>query len=148
MKKFNFRLDQVLRWRETQRDNEETRLQALLSELRRLEATGDDLTRRIAIAEQSVRPTPDAPLGPMEEVQTLDSYRSYIRREFKRLVGLRSQLEARINAQRRTLSEAERKVEVLDILREERLDEWKKELDKEQEDMVAELVVARWAQAG
>jgi hypothetical protein len=39
-------------------------------------------------------------------------------------------------------------VEILDLLREEKLEEWKKELDKEQEDLVAEMVVARWARAG
>jgi len=38
-------------------------------------------------------------------------------------------------------------MEVLDLLREEKLEEWKNELDKEQEDLVAELVVARWARA-
>jgi len=148
VRRFDFRLEQVRRWRELQRDQEEARLQALLAEFRRLETAGDDLAHAAALAEQSVRPTPDAPLGPMQELQALDSYRAHVRREFMRLANLRSRLDARINTQRRALLEAERKLEVLDTLRQERLAEWKKELDKEQEELVAELVVARWAQAG
>jgi flagellar export protein FliJ len=145
LKKFSFRLEQVRHWRESQRDQEEVRLQALFAELNQLERARVELGNAAAKAEQSVRPTPDAPSPPIQELQALDSYRCYIRRECQRLAGLRPPLEARIVAQRRALVEAERKVEVLDLLRDERLEEWKKELDKEQEDLVAELVVARWA---
>jgi flagellar export protein FliJ len=147
LKKFNFRLEQVRRWRESQRDAEEARLQALFAELHQLERARVELGIAAAKAEQAVRPGPDAPLPPMQELQALDSYRGYVRRECRRLAGLRSPLEARIAIQRRALTEAERKMEVLDLLREEKLEEWKKELDKEQEDLVAELVVARWARA-
>lgn len=107
-----------------------------------------ELVNAAAKAEQAVRPTPEAPLPPMQELQALDSYRCYVRREGQRLAALRVPLEARIATQRRALTEAERKVAVLDLLREEKMEEWKKELDKEQEDLVAELVVARWARAG
>lgn len=107
-----------------------------------------ELVNAAARAEQAVRSGPDAPLPAMQELQVLDSYRDYIRRECQRLAGLRVPLEARIAAQRRALTEAERKVEILDQLREEKLEEWKKELDKEQEDLVAEMVVARWTRAG
>lgn len=147
MKKFNFRLDQVRRWRESERDKEEARLQALFAELNQLERARVELGNAAAKAEQAVRPRPDAPLPPMQELQALDSYRGYVRRECHRLASLHSPLEARIATQRRALTEAQRKVEILDLLREEKLAEWKKELDKEQEDLVAELVVARWARA-
>ena len=147
LKKFNFRLEQVRRWRESQRDAEEARLQALFAELNQLERARVALGNAAAEADQAVRPGPDAPLPPMQELQALDSYRGYIRRECHRLASLRPPLEARIATQRRALTEAERKMAVLDLLREEKLEEWKKELDKEQEDLVAELVVARWARA-
>ena len=147
MKKFRFRLEQLRRWRETERDREEARLQALLAGLKQLERARRDLENAMQGAEQSVRPAPDAPLAPIEELQALDSYRRHIKREQLRLAGLRAQLEVRVAAQRRVLVEAERKVEMLEHLREERLAEWKKELDKEQENLVAELVVARWARA-
>ena len=147
MKKFSFRLEQVRHWRESQRDQEEARLQALFAELNQLERARAELGNAAAKAEQAVRPTPDALLAPIHELQALDSYRDYVRRERRRLAGLRAPLQARIATQRRALVEAERKVKVLDLLRDERLEEWKKELDKEQEDLVAELVVARWARA-
>ena len=148
LKKFNFSLEQVRHWRESERDKEEARLQALFAELNQLERARVELVNAAAKADQAVRPRPDAPLPAMQELQVLDSYRGYIRRECQRLAGLRAPLEARIAAQRRALTEAERKVEILDLLREEKLEEWKKELDKEQEDLVAEMVVARWARAG
>lgn len=147
MKKFEFRLEQVRRWRESERDKEEARLQALFAALNQLERARVELGNAAARAEQAVRPRPDAPLPPVQELQALDSYRGYVRRECQRLASLRSPLEARIATQRRALTEAQRKVEILDLLREEKLEEWKKELDKEQEDLVAELVVARWARA-
>jgi flagellar export protein FliJ len=147
LKRFSFSLEQVRRWRESERDKEEARLQALFAELNQLERVRVELGNAAAKAEESVRPTPEAPLPPIQELQALDSYRCYVRRECQRLVGLRSRLETRIATQRRILVEAERKLEVLDILREERLAEWKRDLDKEQEDLVAELVVARWARA-
>ena len=147
MKKFNFRLEQVRRWRESERDKEKFRLQALLTELRQLDWAQSQLVNAASGAELAVRPTPEAPLPSTEELQALDSYRGYVRRECQRLAGVRAQLEVRVNAQRRALVEAERKVEVLDILREQKLAEWKKDLDKEQEELVAELVVARWARA-
>ncbi len=148
MKKFSFRLEQVRHWRESQRDQEEARLQALFAALNQLERAQVELGNAAAKAEQSVRSRPDAPLPPIQELQALDSYRYYVRRECQRLADLRVPLEVRIAIQRRALAEAERKVEVLNLLRDERLEEWKKELDKEQEELVAELVVARWARAG
>ena len=101
MKKFNFRLEQVRRWRESQRDAEEARLQALFAELNQLERARVALGNAAAEADQAVRPGPDAPLPPMLELQALDSYRDYVRRERRRLAGLRAPLQARIATQRR-----------------------------------------------
>jgi flagellar export protein FliJ len=147
LKKFSFRLEQLRRWREAERDKEEARLQALLAGLKQLDRARADLESAVQRAELSVRPSPQAPLAPIQELQALDSYRRYVRREQLRLSGLRAQLEVSVEAQRRVLVEVERKVEVLEHLREERLAMWRRELDKEQEDLVAELVVARWARA-
>jgi len=147
LKKFSFRLEQLCRWREVERDKEEARLQSLFAELKQIERARIQLENAVALAERSVRPVPQAPLAPIQELQALDSYRLYVQREHRRLAGLRAQMEVRIASQRRVLVDAERKVEVLDQLREERLAEWKKELDEEQEELVAELVVARWARA-
>jgi len=147
VKKFNFGLEQVRRWRESERDREEAKLHALFAELRQLESVRMDLESAVAEAERAVQLGPGSRVPAMQELQALDSYRSYARREHQRLAEQRARLETRIHAQRRVLVEAERKMEVLNVLREEKAAEWKRELDKEQEDMVAELVVARWARA-
>jgi flagellar export protein FliJ len=74
----------------------------------------------------------------------LGNYRRFASQERRRLLGLRKELEGRIEAQRRTLVEAERKVEALNHMRDEKLAEWRYETDKEQRDFVDGLVVSRW----
>jgi flagellar export protein FliJ len=140
VKKFAFRLERLLQWRTLEREQEEGRLQALFSELEQLDAARRALERNAESAEESVL-RPDVLT---EERQALDGYRRFVTNERKRLLGLRGELETRIEKQRLVLVEAERKVEALSRMRDDKKAEWRVELDKEQEDLVSELVVARW----
>ena len=135
-----FRLDRLLQWRTLEREREEGRLQALHSELERLSAARRALERNAELAEQSVR----RPGVLIEERQALDGYRRFMASERQRLLRLRAELEIRIEKQRQALVEAERKVEALSRMRDDKKAEWRAELDKEQEELVSELVVARW----
>jgi len=135
-----FRLDRLLQWRTLEREREEGRLQALLSELERLAAARRALERNAELAEQSVR----RPGVLIEERQALDGYRRFMASERQRFLRLRTELEIRIEKQRNALVEAERKVEALSRMRDDKKAEWRAELDKEQEALVSELVVARW----
>ncbi|MDR3719735.1 MAG: hypothetical protein P4K98_13110 [Bryobacteraceae bacterium] len=140
MKKFAFRLERLLQWRTLEREQAEGRLQALFSELEQLDAARRALEESLESAEESVL-RPDVLT---EERHALDGYRRFIASEKQRLLGLRAELETRIEKQRLVLVEAERKVEALSRMRDDKKAEWRVELDKEQEELVSELVVARW----
>lgn len=140
MKRFTFRVERLLQWRTLEKDQEEGRLRKLLSEVERLEAERILLENKAQAAEESVR-RPDV-LN--EERQALGNYRRFIARERLRLQRLRAELESRIQTQRRLVVEAERKVEALKHMRDDKLAEWRSQTDKEQGDFVDGLIVARW----
>lgn len=140
MKRFTFRLERVLQWRALQKEREEGRLHALLVEAERLEAERLSVEAKARLAEESVC-HPDTLI---EERQALGNYRRFTSQERRRLLRLRQELEGRIEAQRRTLMEAERKVEALNHMRDDKLAAWRYETDKEQRDFVDGLVVSRW----
>jgi flagellar export protein FliJ len=140
LKRFTFRLERLLQWRTLEKDREEGRLRKLFTEVERLEAERILLENKAQAAEESVR-RPDV-LN--EERQALGNYRRFIARERLRLLRLRAELESRIQAQRRLVVEAERKVEALKHMRDDKLAEWRSQTDKEQGDFVDGLVVARW----
>ncbi len=140
MKKFTFRLQRLLQWRIVEREREEGRLQALVSELQRLDAARLAVERNAESAEKSML-RPDVLI---EERQALGGYRRFIAGERQRLARLRGELGSRIEAQRRVLVEAERNVEALRLMRDEKQAQWRREVDKEQEELISELVTARW----
>ena len=76
----------------------------------------------------------------IEERQALGNYRRFLTNERLRLGRLRTELEGRIEAQRLLLVEAERKLEAL----RNKQAAWRCQMEKEQGDLVDELVVARW----
>ncbi len=80
----------------------------------------------------------------IEERQALGNYRRFLTNERLRLGRLRTELEGRIEAQRLLLVEAERKLEALRNMREDKQAAWRCQMEKEQGDLVDELVVARW----
>lgn len=140
MRKFTFRLERLLQWRVHERQREEGRLQALFTELERLDTARLAVERNAESAEESVL-RPDVLI---EERQALGCYRRFVAGERARLLRLRAELETRIETQRSALVDAERKVEALSRLRDDKLAEWRSQLGKEEEDLVSELVVARW----
>jgi len=140
MKRFAFRLERLLTWRTMEKEREEGRLQALFAEGERMEAERMSLEAGAQSAEESVlRPDVFA-----EERQALGNYRRFLANERQRLQRLRAELGKRIEAQRRLLVEAERKVEALTKMRDAKKAEWRGQMEKEQGDLVDELVVARW----
>jgi flagellar export protein FliJ len=140
LKRFAFRLERLLQWRTLEKEREEGRLQALFAEAERLEAERISLEIGARSAEQSVLRLDVL----IEERQALGNYRRFLSGERQRLLRLRSELESRIQVQRGLLVEAERKVEALKNMRDDKSAEWRRQLEKEQGDFVDELVVARW----
>ena len=140
MKKFAFRLERLLQWRIVEQEREEGKLQLLFAEQERLDEMTRCLERNADAAEQSVL-RPDVLI---EERQALGGYRRFVAGEKQKLLRLRADLETRIEGQRRLLVEAERKVEALTQMRDDKRAEWRGQVDKEQEELVSELVIARW----
>lgn len=80
----------------------------------------------------------------VQELSALDGFRRFAGVERGRLRSAAVTLDGRIEQQRQALLDARRQVEALNSLRERRLEAWRKEMDRETENAVAELVIARW----
>lgn len=142
MKKFNFSLQKLQNWRQIVFENEEARLAALLSERNLVLRQREDLDREEEIAALALYASTSVY---SEDLAALSRFREFVRSEGARLEAARKRLEASIDAQRRQVLESRKELDVLRNVRDRRLNEWRREADKEQEQMVAELVIARWS---
>ena len=141
MKKFRFSLDKLRQLREARLESERTLLNSLLAERRAVER------RRTELDEEEMRAMGELRLKRVVEVQelsALESFRRFAGVERGRLQSAAATLDGRIEQQREALLEVRRQVEALNSLRERRLEAWRKEMDRETENAIAELVVARW----
>jgi flagellar export protein FliJ len=130
MKAFRFRLEQVLSWRRTELDLEESRLKqmhaavvALDRERTELESARDDAGRSL-LARAAVYGA---------DLQLLASYRDAVKRQSARLERRRTERLKEIAAQKEKLMEARRRFRLLEKLRERRLAEWRYESARQAE---------------
>ncbi len=134
MKRFSFPLDRVRRWRLEQLNVEELKLQQLRAELEGLAASKrlvqDELT-------QTQRQVLGQAYLQSSELETLDSYRLHIRGRIRELEHCEWERGVK-------LIEARRQYELLEKLRKKSFGEWKTAVDKEQEDLAAELFLGRY----
>lgn len=140
MKRFDFPLERVRRWRSELLSLEELKLQQLHAQRNALAAKRQEVRAELAEVEREllVRRL----LEPIE-LERLDSYRIYIRGRILELEQSERQYETRIAAQREKLLEATRQFEVLDRLKQKALQEWRTAANKEQEDLASELFLAK-----
>jgi vacuolar-type H+-ATPase subunit I/STV1 len=143
VRRFAFRLESLQRWRIAQRDKELAGLDRLLAERLRLQRREAELERSAVAASLYVRSRTDAQAA---ELHAADAYSRYAVRQRRLLKREDAELERRIAAQRALVLAAEQRVEALAQMREQQHSAWRQEMDKEQEALVAELVVARWRQ--
>ena len=141
MKKFRFPLQKLRDWRQIRFETEEARLSGMLHQRRQLTLARQRLNEE---SEAALAACVTAATLRSDELVWLDSYRRFARAEAARIEGQMRGLETQIEAQRRQLLETRRSVMVLDGLKDRQHQQWRQEADKEQEEMVAELVVARW----
>jgi len=140
MKRFDFPLETVRRWRLERAGVEELKLRQILAEKQKLAATKQQIesetvqTVRKLLAQSSVASI---------ELASLDSFRLFVRGRIRDLESQERQCEARIIAQREKVVEARRQFELLDRLRQKAFTEWRAAGNKEQEDMAAELFLAK-----
>jgi flagellar FliJ protein len=141
VKRFVFRLESVLRWRRSLFEQEQNRLHALVAERDAILLRLKDLEELRQRAEQALL---EAPAVTGSELAALEAYRRRLNLERARKQQELADCEARIEAQRQRVLEAQRRVRLLERLRERRFSEWEAELNRELEALAAESYLARW----
>lgn len=140
MKRFDFSLETVRRWRLERAGVEELKLRQILAEKQTLATTKQQIESETA---QTVRKLLAQPSVASIELASLDSFRLFVRGRIRDLESQERQCEARIMAQREKVVEARRQFELLDRLRQKAFTEWRAAGNKEQEEMAAELFLAK-----
>ncbi len=140
MKRFEFRLERVRKWRQDQADLEDQRLEQLYSELRAIETrrkeieSEAEMCRRGVLTQRTVT---------AEELAYMAAFRSWADEQVRRLIEQQREAESRVQKQKQRVLEAHRKFQLLDGLKDKALVGWTVERDKEQEELAAELYLAK-----
>jgi flagellar export protein FliJ len=145
LKRFQFRLARVRDFRRRQLDLEELKLRSLLAERQALETESARIETETSATRSSLMVTGAA------ESQDLMASDLYLRRlavERKRLVVKMAEWQARAVKQREAVVEARRRVRLMEQLERRQFDGWKSAADREQENLSAELFLARWKHPG
>ena len=141
MHRFQFRLGSVLGWRAVELELEEGRLELLFTERRRRDAEALALEVRSRESAQLITArTLDG-----QQLAALSYHRHYLEREGARMAAQRADCAKRIAAQQQRVVEAERKVRLLERLKERRLAEWNLEFNREMEALASETFLSKWA---
>jgi|SRR5579871_5022716 len=144
MKRFEFPLETVRRWRLEQEGIEELKLRQMLAEKQNLSATK---TRIISELAATARQVLGQAFLQSVELESLDSFRLHSRGRVRDLENKERECQIRIVEQRNRVLEARRQFELLDRLRLKALAEWRAAGNKEQEEMAAELFLAKSVRA-
>ncbi len=140
MKRFNFSLERVRRWRLEQASLEELKLRQLRLEVAGLKAAQDQLAAERSQCERQL--LSQARIDPLQ-LETLDSYRLSVKAKIGGLEDRERHCQAKIAEQLEHVIEARRKFKLLDCLRENGWAGWQAAANKEQEDLAAELFLAQ-----
>ena len=145
MKRFDFPLERVRQWRETQVDLEHTRLRRLFEEMRQLKLAAARLLSLVAEAEQVIEKAACAKQAvEARQLANLDNYRLYVKREEQLLAAQQEELRNRIAEQRERLVNARRNFRLLEKLKERRFQEWERDYNREAENLASDLHLAKW----
>jgi hypothetical protein len=140
MKRFVFPLETVRRWRLEQATLQELKLRQIIAEKQTITAARRQIENEGA---QTVQQVLGQPSVPSLELESLDSFRLYVRGRIRDFENQELGCDSRIVEQRNQVLEARRQFELLDRLRQKRFDEWQAAGNKEQEELAAELFLAK-----
>lgn len=140
MKRFDFPLERVRRWRLEQLNLEELKMQQVLAERRALSRAKQQIRAELDRVRREVLARP---MMESHELKSLDSFRQHVHARMHYFESRERQSEARIVAQRQRVIEARCQFELLDRLRQKALAEWRAAADKEQETLAAEMFLAK-----
>jgi len=141
MRKFVFELDSVLRLRRQQLQLEETKLYALLAERRRLAQVRAALETEAAEAAAYIHAFQFPSAG---ELRALASHKLGLQARDRTLDASVAANEHAIGAQTDTVIRAKRNEKLLAKLRNRRLADWSRELDRATEAEIQEAWTALW----
>ena len=142
MKKLQFSLESARRWQEKQFEIEEARLQQVNAGLNQVRAQRKSIENSIL---EEGRRVSNAPAVAAPELAMMVQFRDFAGRETRRLATQESTWEKRLFEQQQRLTAARKKLELLNRLREKAQLEWRNAFAKEQEDIAAELFLAKRA---
>jgi flagellar export protein FliJ len=141
MKRFQFSLAQVRDFRRQQLDLEEVKLQKLHAERRELEAEYVRLGNEDARTRASLMVTGSAQ---SQELFAADSYLRSLKASRRRQGEKLTEWGGRASKQTGAVVEARRRMRLMEKLEEKQFGDWKEAADREQENLSAELYLARW----
>ncbi|MEN6534022.1 MAG: hypothetical protein ABFD89_10195 [Bryobacteraceae bacterium] len=141
MKAFRFRLERVLDWRKTQFEIEEHRLKEITAALGRVDRERTRLQAERGATEHAVRTAASIDGA---ELAAHATYVLRLGRTEEALVARRTQIERQVEAQRKKMIEARRRLRMIEKFKERRFAEWQTSLSRELEDLASESYLARW----
>lgn len=141
MKRFEFRLARVRDFRRQQLEVEEAKLETLRAERKKLEAESLRLENEASGTRQSLMVT-----GSVEaqELIAADRYLRHLAEEAKRQAAKMADWQERARQQEEAMVVARRRVRLLEKLEAKQFALWTAEAYREQENLAAELYLARW----
>jgi len=146
VRRFEFRLERVRQWRETELETERAKLAALLRARQELESQLASLRMTLEQAERAV-------LGPAERGESIrlellvwiTAYRRWARQQEQLITGRLLDLDRQLDEQRQRVLETWRRYELLNRLRSRAWMQWLLESDRELERQASELTLIRWS---
>ncbi len=142
MQRFLFRLQRVLELWEKQADVEEIRLQELHSRRSALELQQQKLEQDRRVAERELV---ESRTVTASDLMALESFRHFTVQQRRQLALRQAEFEVQIEKQRICLMEARRRTRLMEKLRETRQAEWKRDFDRELDELAAESYLSRLA---
>jgi flagellar export protein FliJ len=141
MAKFQFSLEKVLRWRSVELTAEEAKLKALVQEQLHLQTQLAEVSAERSKLISSLGSMPDL-RG--DDLRTLTACGLRLRRNAENLAQQLLRCGRDLAKQRRSYSQAKRRVRLLEELRDRRLREWKYEEAAQLEELASESFLANW----
>jgi flagellar export protein FliJ len=139
--KFQFSLEKVLRWRGVELTSEEAKLKAMLQEQTHLQTLLAEVSAERSKLISSLGAIPDL-RG--DDLRTLTACGLRLRRTAENLAQQLLRCGRELAKQRRSYSEAKRRVRLLEELRDRRLQEWKYQEAALLEELASESFLANW----
>lgn len=141
MKRFRYPLESLMRLKKARLDSELAKIEQFAGAIAQIEQ------RRLALHKESqsasLAVSSSASVAGWQ-LGALSRFHRYALDEDRRLVEARLKSQERLEAQRQVVVEAHKQVRILEVLKEKRLAGWRAEADKEQEQLVSEIVITQW----